>query len=86
MMEVVKFYFDTVALLFVGLMQKFEIFPGIPYGTWIIGLFVFGSFLSVIFLAIRKENQELVQFGIRSNRNYKNGTNYKNGKNKEKKK
>ena len=68
MFEIVGFYFGIIASLFVDLLQKFEIFPGIPYGTWLIGLMFFGSFLSVVFVAVKKENMRLAQLAVRRNR------------------
>lgn len=38
MFEVTKFYFENIAKIITDIWSKFEIFPGINYALWVLGI------------------------------------------------
>lgn len=48
MFEIVKFYFNCIAKIINDIWGSFEIFEGVSYGYWIMGIILFLLILKVI--------------------------------------
>lgn len=48
MIDIVKFYFDCIAKVITDVWGSFEIFEGINYGYWVIGVLLFCLILKVV--------------------------------------
>ncbi len=68
MFQIIGFYFGIMSSFFVDIMQEFEIFPGIPYGTWLLGIMLFGTFIAFWFGAIKRDLDNQAYLAVRKNR------------------
>lgn len=48
MFDIIRFVFETLGKLF-SVMQEFEIFPGVPFGSLLFGFFLLSIFLRLFF-------------------------------------
>lgn len=68
MFEIIGFYFQVVAKFFTDIFQSWEIFPGIGYGVWLIGIMLFCAFLSIVYMAIRRDINFMADDAVAKNR------------------